>query len=264
MKRKLAINIVYTLVCFCKDEILSVKDNIMEFLNILKDDPVEEVKDVCLQTMEYIEEIDPNNDQNGQPQKNKSKISKNKNINKSFENKSKRNNSGEKAKTNRNKKNRNDIDINEEKNNNSINKNNLAQNDQQKSSTNNQFRETIDNILEQLNKIQNDQNYFLQMINNLQQTVETNYSSLDERVKKIEEKSEALDINCINSNFYNEPVQPPINNNKKEEYKNENEQNGYTNPEPPYAPQEENIQKNVINQNLEENISNTKDNNKIQ
>ena len=249
MKRKLAINIVYTLVCFCKDEILSVKDNIMEFLNILKDDPVEEVKDVCLQTMEYIEEIDPNNDQNGQPQKNKSKISKNKNINKSFENKSKRNNSGEKAKTNRNKKNRNDIDINEEKNNNSINKNNLAQNDQQKSSTNNQFRETIDNILEQLNKIQNDQNYFLQMINNLQQTVDTNYITIDERIKTLEAKSSALHLSTendnpnLNQNYEN-------NNNKQEEYKNEefsNDKNGNTN----IPIQEKKIDRNIQKQNLE-------------
>ena len=278
MKRKLAINIVYTLVCFCKDEILSVKDNIMEFLNILKDDPVEEVKDVCLQTMKYIEEVDPNNanQQNGQPKKisndnlkkNKSTNVKTKNV-KNLENKFNSSvNTKPKTKINRSQKNYStekkisDIEIS----NISDEQKNIPQTQNKQGSifNNNQFKETIDNILDQLNKIQNDQNYFLQMINNLQQTVETNYSSLDERVKKIEEKSEALDINCINSNFYNEPVQQQINTNKKEEYKNENEQNGYINPEPPYAPQEENIQKNVINQNLEENISNTKDNNKMQ
>ena len=32
MKRKLAINIVYTLVFYCQEEILSVKDNIIDFL----------------------------------------------------------------------------------------------------------------------------------------------------------------------------------------------------------------------------------------
>ena len=56
MKRKLAINIVYTLIFYCKEEIMSVKDNIIEFLNTLKEDPVEEVKDVCLQTLKFIEE----------------------------------------------------------------------------------------------------------------------------------------------------------------------------------------------------------------
>ena len=56
MKRKLAINIVYTLVFYCKEEIMAVKDNIVEFLNTLKDDPVEEVREVCIQTLKFIEE----------------------------------------------------------------------------------------------------------------------------------------------------------------------------------------------------------------
>ena len=56
MKRKLAINIVYTLIFYCKEEILAVKDNIIEFLDTLKDDPVEEVKEVCIQTLKFIEE----------------------------------------------------------------------------------------------------------------------------------------------------------------------------------------------------------------
>ena len=271
MKRKLAINIVYTLVCFCKDEILSVKDNIMEFLNILKDDPVEEVKDVCLQTMKYIEDVDPNNanQQNGQPKKlpsdnlkkNKSTNVKSKNINRSFDNKfNSSSNAKAKTKINRSQKNyssekkMNDIEINTT----SEEQKNIppAQNKPISIFNSNQFKETIDNILDQLNKIQNDQNYFLQMINNLQQTVESNYTTLDERLKKIEEKAAALNINCINSNYYGQPVQ--VNNDKKEEYKNENEQNGYSRP-PPYAPQEEDVPKDN-KPNLEENRTNTTDN----
>ena len=54
--RKLSINIVYTLVFFCKNEILSVKDNIIEFLNILKEDPVKEIKEVCQQTLKLLED----------------------------------------------------------------------------------------------------------------------------------------------------------------------------------------------------------------
>ena len=275
MKRKLAINIVYTLVCFCKDEILSVKDNIMEFLNILKDDPVEEVKDVCLQTMKYIEEIDPNNAQNGQPQKTKNKNVKNKTLNKSFEgsSKNKRNNSNEKPKTNRSQKNRNDVDINEEmiddnknykakspaiKNNNNI-RNNNVQNDIKKSPSNinnNQFKETIDNILEQLNKIQNDQNYFLQMINNLQQSVDTNFINLDERIKVLEEKSFTLHLNPNKNPNINQNYNI---NNKQEEYKNNedqiNEKNGNTNIPIP----EKKIERNVPKQSLGESRSNTVD-----
>ena len=58
MKRKLSINIVYTLVFYCKDEVMAVKENIHEFLNSLKDDPNEEVREVCLQTLKLLGEDD--------------------------------------------------------------------------------------------------------------------------------------------------------------------------------------------------------------
>ena len=54
-KRKLAINIVYILALYCKEEIIVVKDNIIEFLNILKEDNEEEVRKVCLETLKIIE-----------------------------------------------------------------------------------------------------------------------------------------------------------------------------------------------------------------
>jgi hypothetical protein len=54
-KRKLAINIVYILALYCKEEIIVVKDNIIEFLNILKEDSDEEVRKVCLETLKIIE-----------------------------------------------------------------------------------------------------------------------------------------------------------------------------------------------------------------
>ena len=60
MKRKLAIYIVYTLLFYCKEEVLLDKDNFMDFLLILKDDPVSDVREVCLQTLNYIKECDPN------------------------------------------------------------------------------------------------------------------------------------------------------------------------------------------------------------
>ena len=56
--RKLSINIVYTLVFFCREEIFPVKENIIEFLNILKGDPVEEIREVCLQTLKLLENED--------------------------------------------------------------------------------------------------------------------------------------------------------------------------------------------------------------
>jgi hypothetical protein len=64
MKRKLAINIVYTLAFYCQEEILTVKDNIMDFLTALKNDPNQEVREICQQTLDYFEKIDPNKDEN--------------------------------------------------------------------------------------------------------------------------------------------------------------------------------------------------------
>jgi len=61
MKRKLTINIVYTLVYYCREQIVDVKENIIEFLNVIKKDEVEEVREMCLQTLKFIEESYPKN-----------------------------------------------------------------------------------------------------------------------------------------------------------------------------------------------------------
>ena len=59
MKRKLAINLVYSLIYYCKEEISSVKDNIVEFLFVLQKDPVKEVREACIRTLKYINEVYP-------------------------------------------------------------------------------------------------------------------------------------------------------------------------------------------------------------
>ena len=56
MKRKISINIIYTLLFYCKKEISNVKKNIIEFLEIVKNDNVSEVRDICLKTLELIED----------------------------------------------------------------------------------------------------------------------------------------------------------------------------------------------------------------
>jgi hypothetical protein len=58
MRRKLGINIVYTLVYYCKDEISTVKENVIEFLNTLKEDSIEEVREVCLHTLQILGEVE--------------------------------------------------------------------------------------------------------------------------------------------------------------------------------------------------------------
>jgi hypothetical protein len=61
-KRKLALNVIYTLIIYCQDEILPLKGHIVEFLRVLKSDKVEEVREVCMQTLklfnESFEEVD--------------------------------------------------------------------------------------------------------------------------------------------------------------------------------------------------------------
>ena len=81
VKRKLAINIVYTLVFYCKEEILAVKENIIEFLNILKEDNVSEVREVCLQTLKFIEESENMHYNKTQNEKYVNENNKNDNIN---------------------------------------------------------------------------------------------------------------------------------------------------------------------------------------
>lgn len=56
LKRKLSLNVVYTLVYYCQEEILPLKSHIIEFLKVLKSDKVKEVREVCLQTLKFFNE----------------------------------------------------------------------------------------------------------------------------------------------------------------------------------------------------------------
>ena len=81
MKRKLAITIVYFLVLYCKEQILAVKENIIELLNILKEDIVEEVREVCLQTLKFIEESEKENENDKKEEKEEKKVKEEKDDN---------------------------------------------------------------------------------------------------------------------------------------------------------------------------------------
>jgi hypothetical protein len=216
MKRKLAINIVYTLVFYCKEEILAVKDNIIDFLNTLKEDSVDEVREVCLQTLKFLEEDDTsgenqknneNNDNsydsiNNDINKPKNLFNKNKNESNN-KNKSTKNNDNFNKMNNKNQKiNNNDInDMLAER----LQKENelLEKLDENNNNTYNDYNgielsNTINGISEQLQKIQEDQNKFLNIITNIQQIVDNNFSSLNERIKNLEKKA---GINNTNSNI---------------------------------------------------------------
>ena len=63
-KRKLALNVIYTLIFYCKDEILPLKEHIISFLRALKTDKVKEVREVCLLILKIFSENEQKNKEN--------------------------------------------------------------------------------------------------------------------------------------------------------------------------------------------------------
>ena len=59
LKRKLALNVIYTLIFYCKEEIMPLRDHIVNFLRVLKTDKVKEVREVCLLILQIFAENDP-------------------------------------------------------------------------------------------------------------------------------------------------------------------------------------------------------------
>ena len=78
LKRKLALNVIYTLIFYCKDEILPLKEHIISFLRALKTDKVKEVREVCLLILKIFSENEPKNKDNT---KDKNKANNNSSIN---------------------------------------------------------------------------------------------------------------------------------------------------------------------------------------
>ena len=238
MKRKLAINIVYTLVFYCKDEILSVKDNIIDFLNMLKEDTVEEVKDVCLQTLKFIEDNDPDaeneknninndsfNNENNQPKNVFNRAKNKKDLNTKNKEKDKDKNSNA-------TKNINNNDGSPEK---IKNENEIVFNNNQIDLNNENFTPTINSILQQIKRIQEDQNKFINIINDIQQNVNSNFTSLNERIENLEKKAgiknnnrnKNLNLNIkleYNSNSYNDYLNNNLTNSNKEKEKEKEEE----------------------------------------
>ena len=79
LKRKLALNVIYTLIFYCKDEILPLKDHIINFLQVLKTDKVKEVKEVCLLILQIFSQNESS--QEKKSNNNYSEFSNQKNIN---------------------------------------------------------------------------------------------------------------------------------------------------------------------------------------
>ena len=209
MMRKLAINIVYTLVFYCKDEILAVKENIIEFLTALKEDENEEIKEVCKQILDFILN-DSNNDANNDLNNERKNIEDNpkiKNIKSNNKNKSIKKQRDENIQV----KNENikDNDINKD----DINKNN---NDIQELDT------KINMIIEEIKKIKDEQEKFKIKLENLIQKEENNYYNLNERFKIIEQKNKFRKRNKYNNNLLNNSYNNSSNKNNISNYSDNN------------------------------------------
>ena len=125
LKRKLALNVIYTLIFYCKDEILPLKEHIINFLKVLKTDKVKEVREVCLLILQIFSQNESN--QEKKADNNYSEFSNQKNNINEGDNKLKENNTRKKQKVinnfietdkkpqERNKKNEIEIDKNRNK-----------------------------------------------------------------------------------------------------------------------------------------------------
>ena len=56
LKRKLSLNVIYTMIFYCKEEIIPLKEHIINFLNVLKNDKIKEVKEVSILILQMLEE----------------------------------------------------------------------------------------------------------------------------------------------------------------------------------------------------------------
>ena len=119
LKRKLALNVIYTLIFYCKEEILPLKDHIINFLRVLKTDKVKEVREVCLLILQIFSESDKKNEKKPENYSAFSQKYNNEEV-KLATNDKKNNNNSRKYKTEKNKEkirnriNENDYDDNEE------------------------------------------------------------------------------------------------------------------------------------------------------
>ena len=219
MKRKIAVNIVYTLTLYCKEEILNVKDNIIDFLNVLKEDSNDDVKEICIKTLNFIKECDPENNKENKENKddkdeiynnedkiedindkieninvdngmnnieiniNNNDIVDNKNDNKKeteeIKNKRIEEKENKKSPIKKNEKNKDDKNIDKK----------IPQIKIRSKTLNDKYGNTLDNIISQMKKIQETQNILNNYLEKVKITIDKNYSNLNERLKFLENSS---------------------------------------------------------------------------
>ena len=158
-KKKLALNVIYTLIFYCKEEILPLKEHIVNFLRVLKTDKVKEIREVCLLILQIFNENEQKKKEKEKTIgaiiniKNKGNKTMNNNLNKKdsgeINNKSK-NKSKPKTATNKTKKNNKFNDNNKKLDKNPF-KDNSFENTNYNKKPNNNMNNINTNNLENLN-----------------------------------------------------------------------------------------------------------------
>ena len=201
-KRKLALNVIYTLIFYCKEEILPLKEHIISFLRSLKSDKAKEVREVCLLILKIFSENEQKNKDN-----NKDKSSKG--TNSSINTKKKAGNKLNESKSiNKAKKNNINININN-KNNTNNNTNNSNSNNSNK--VRNSMPKKIGNKFNKSNESDKNSNKFsdcmIPEIRDNNSNLKENKNKFNENIKSLESsKTEEVKKN-------NEIIQDQDNNN---------------------------------------------------
>jgi hypothetical protein len=63
LKRKLSLNVVYTIVFYCKEEIASMITHLVSFLKLLQEDKVKDVKEIAVSILKLLNEDNSNNEE---------------------------------------------------------------------------------------------------------------------------------------------------------------------------------------------------------
>ena len=63
LKRKLSLNVVYTIVFYCKEEIASMITHLVSFLKLLQEDKVKDVKEIAVSILKLLQEDNSNNNE---------------------------------------------------------------------------------------------------------------------------------------------------------------------------------------------------------
>ena len=219
-KRKLALNVIYTMIFYCKEEILPLKEHIINFLHVLRTDDIKEVRDVSILILQIFAEnrtIKTNNSGNNANKNEDDDTKENKNNKKNI------NNSYQKVKVIKKANNNTINNTNNNINNTSINNNAFNNTINNTNNNNNRILSSLPNNYSNKNKKDNYETNF-----NKRNSNESKNMSLSSNKGFYKENSistdKKLSVNKRNNSFGKRKKFKTYKSNSRDKY--ENEENG--------------------------------------